>query len=243
MEETPSSAVGVKKGLWEEESQPFGPASVTCMSSASQQRRGGVSQGRGCLCPLTAWQCQESLWPEKMALSQGQGRGSSPRFPFKAQLWGVCPSSRLSYSLAKLLLCGHLDPISSFLPPPISGKRPWAALPISKGFSPRKPSLSSPNPHCQVSYPYLEHSSSSPFSPTRRESLGPSAHFPLGSWLNIGSPWPDCEFPLQGGYHIERFPLPAQCLAGRSPEPVSRAPGTETWCSEAWSQHRCSSSF
>lgn len=38
--------------------QPFGPAWVTCMSSASQQPCGGVSQGRGCLCPLTAWQCQ-----------------------------------------------------------------------------------------------------------------------------------------------------------------------------------------
>lgn len=38
--------------------QPFGPAWMTGMSSASQQPCGGVGQGRGSLCPLTAWQCQ-----------------------------------------------------------------------------------------------------------------------------------------------------------------------------------------
>lgn len=102
---------------------------------------------------------------------------------------------------------------------------------------PRKPSLSSPHPHLQVSCPYLEHSSS-PFSPTRRESLGPSGHFPFGSWLNIGSPWPDCEFPL-----LERFSHPVlsspPTVPGRE-EARARAagaPGNETWCSEAWSQH------
>lgn len=41
----------VPSGLLTIPRQPFGLAWVTCMSSASQQPCGGVSQGRDCLCP------------------------------------------------------------------------------------------------------------------------------------------------------------------------------------------------
>lgn len=179
-----------------------------------------------------------------MAPSQGQGRGSSALLLPSTQLWGGCPSSRqprLSHSLAKWLLCGHLDPISSFLPPPISGKRPWAALPISEDFSPRKPSLSSPTPTPGL-LSLLGTLQLLSLSPPHRESLGPSTRFPFGSWLNIGYPWPDCEFPSPGplSHHVLSSP---PTVPGRE-EPrvrVAHASGTEPCCSEAWSQHHCSS--
>lgn len=89
-------------------------------------------------------------------------------------------------------------------------------------------------PHPQVSYPYLEHSGSSPFSPTHRESFGPSAHFPFGSWLNIGSPWPDCEF--SSPRRLSHLVLPSPPTVPGREEPRARgapALGTEPWCSEA----------
>lgn len=46
----------VPSGLLTIPRQPFGLAWVTCMSSASQQPCGGVSQGR--VSALAAWQCQ-----------------------------------------------------------------------------------------------------------------------------------------------------------------------------------------
>lgn len=90
-----------------------------------------------------------------------------------------------------------------------------------------------PRPPPQVSYPDLEHPSSSLFRPTHRESLGPLAHFPFGSWLNIRSPWPDCEFPSPGWLSHRVLPSP-RTVPGRE-DPTARvacAPGTEPWCPE-----------
>lgn len=70
-----------------------------------------------CICGLSRWY-----------FHRAEARPAPPPFP----LWpscGCCPSSHRRapplLQQAKLLLCGHLDPISFFLPPPISGKQPW----------------------------------------------------------------------------------------------------------------------
>lgn len=58
--------------------QPFGLAWVTCMSSASQQPCGGVSQGRDCLCPRCL------AVPKEAGLQRGVAN----------QSFFLCPNSR-----------------------------------------------------------------------------------------------------------------------------------------------------
>lgn len=79
------------------------------------------------------------------------------------------------------------------------------SLGSARGLPCQFPKASPPGSHsCLSPHPYPRSPTSwntpapLPFSPTHRESLGPSAHFPFGSWLNIGSPWLDCEFPSPG---------------------------------------------
>lgn len=157
-----------------------------------------------------------------MALSQDRGRGCPPTSPPRpsCEAPAQAPTSPASPAPRPSCCCSVVTwtQFSSSCLLPSLGSTPWLPCQFPK-VSPRGSHLClHPSLAPKVPYLHSEHSGSCPFTPTCRESLGPSAHFPFGSWRNTGSAWPNYEFSFPGQYHFLCFPLPQQCLAGRRPE-------------------------